>query len=184
METDQTLHAHEGAAIPRGMWTIVPDQSRVAFKVRKMGLYYVKGRFRDLAGRVDFDLDEQAAGGELTINAASISTRMPPRDWHLRTTDFLDVARHPLIRVRVEGIEPHPTGELAVAASFELHGQRRPVELFAHAHATPGPPEAVLLHVRGTLDRHDFGIRPRLPFEWVVGREVLLDAELQLARAE
>lgn len=34
------------------------------------------------------------------------------------------------------------------------------------------------VHLTGVLDRRAFGIRPRRPFEMVVGGEVLLDVEL------
>jgi polyisoprenoid-binding protein YceI len=99
-----------------------------------------------------------------------------PRDWHLRTKDFLDVKTYPAIRVSAEGVERLPSGELKLTAMFDLHGQRRPAELTAHLHEGPAP----VLHSEGVLDRRDFGIRARQPFEMVVGRGVHLDVELAL----
>jgi polyisoprenoid-binding protein YceI len=103
---------------------------------------------------------------------------MPPRDWHLRTKDFLEVKTHPEIRVTAERVERLPEGQLVVTALFELHGQRQPVELRAHLHDGPAP----VLHLQGVLDRHDFGIRARQPFEMIVGSEIHLDVELALER--
>ena len=170
-----------GQVLPTGRWRVLPDQSRIGFRVKKMGLYYVKGRFGRVEGRLD------AAGhGEVVIDAASISTRIAPRDWHLRSGDFLDVRRHPEIRVRVEAIEPASDGGVAAVAVFELHGQRGPVELRGHFHQSPhaggNGTGRLLLHLQGTLDRRAFGIRARPPVEWVVGRQVLLDVELALER--
>ena len=134
-----------------------------------------------MEGRLD-----GAGHGEVVIDAASISTRIAPRDWHLRSGDFLDVRRHPEIRVRVEAIEPASDEGVAAVAVFELHGQRGPVELRGHFHQSPDAggngAGSLLLHLQGTLDRRAFGIRARPPVEWVVGREVLLDVEVALER--
>lgn len=64
-------------------------------------------------------------------------------------------------------------------ATFEIRGHRRQVELVGHLHG--GEQDELVLHLAGELDRHDFGIRPRQPFEMVVGRRVVLDVELVLA---
>ncbi|HKH14466.1 MAG TPA: YceI family protein [Solirubrobacterales bacterium] len=163
--------------IATGSWRIAEDRSRIGFRVRKMGVYYVKGRFRSIQGRVDFGPEGLPGRGEATIEAATITTRMPPRDWQLRTADFLDVERHPLIKFTAERVAPAMNGSFTVRGQFEIHGQRRPVELGGHLHAAG---EQMALHLRGTLDRHDFGIRARQPIEMVIGDEVHLDVELGL----
>ena len=160
-----------------GTWRVSADRSRIGFRVEKMGIYHVKGRFREVEGTVE--LGPAAASGEVTIEASSVSTRMPPRDAHLRGRDFLEVKRHPSIRVSASSIEAGTDGELRVPASFELHGVRGPVELTGHTHGGDG---SLVVHLTGVLDRHAFGIRARQPFEMVVGREVLLDVELVLVR--
>ena len=161
--------------MPAGSNRVVAGRSRVGFRVKKMGLYYVKGRFDGVEGEVETGPDGSFEGGELRIDARTISTRMPPRDWHLRSKDFLEVETYPQIRVSVESL---PDGEIGVAAVFELHGQRRPAELRGHLHEGPAP----VLHLQGALDRHDFGLRARQPFEMIVGRQVHLDVELALER--
>ncbi|MGH2847514.1 MAG: YceI family protein [Thermoleophilaceae bacterium] len=168
-----------GRVLPAGRWRVLPDRSRIGFRVRKMGLYYVKGRFSRVTGTLD-----PAGRGEVVIDAASISTRIPPRDWHLRSADFLDVKRNPEIRASVDSIEPAGEGDLAAVAVIDLHGERGPVELRGHLHQSPDAGRngagRLLLHLEGTLDRHAFGIRARPPVEWIVGRDVLLDVELAL----
>jgi polyisoprenoid-binding protein YceI len=170
-------------AFPAGRWRVLPEDSRIGFRVKKMGLYYVKGSFSSMEGTV-----EGNGRSELAIDASSISTRMPPRDWHLRTSDFLDVKRHPQIRVSTDSVRPAADGAVVIVAQFELHGERRPVELRGHLHARSGDDRngapRLLLHLEGELERLDFGIRARRPVEWVVGRHVLLDAQLALAPAD
>lgn len=157
---------------------IVADRSRVGFKVRKMRLYYVKGRFDSVRGEVAVDRDGMPRQGEATIDASSITTRIPPRDLHLRSKDFLEVKRYPQIRVRGEDVRASAGGEFKVHSEFDIHGERRPVDLEGHLHRLG---DVTTLHLSGVIDRHDFGIRARQPFEMVVGDEIHLDVELALA---
>lgn len=172
----------EGAAAPVERWQVDPERSRVAFRVRKMGLYNVKGRFRRFTGHVDVGPGGELRGGQVLIEAASIDTRMPPRDWHLRTRDFLHAQRHPEISVLVEDVRGGADGMISVPAHVDLHGTREQVQLDAHLHEHPDAPDTLALHLQGTLDRHAFGVRARPPLDWVVGREVRLEVMLALQR--
>lgn len=165
----------------RWTWRVAAERSRIGFRVRKMGLYHVKGRFREAEGRVELGPDGIPVAGELSIDPATISTRIPARDWHLRTRDFLDVRRHPRIEVRAEEVNPVRDGGFRVRAAFEIHGQEREVALEGHLHA--GDPDRPILHLHGVIDRHDFGIQARQPVEMVVGAEVGLEVQLALERA-
>ena len=53
-----------------------------------------------------------AATIEATIDAASINTREPKRDEHLKSADFLDVAKYPTITFKSKKIEAGRAGEL------------------------------------------------------------------------
>lgn len=162
-----------------GDWRVLPERSHVGFRMRTMGMYFVRGRFAGVRGRVELDADGIPRRGEVEIKSASVSTRMPPRDWHLRTGEFLAASRHPCIRASAEGIEPAGDGALRVPAVLEIRGIRRPVPLIGHVHEAG---DVFVLLLLGILDRHDVDVRPRRPFEWIVGREVHLDVELVLRR--
>src|ERR687897_1434428 len=150
-----------------GRWRVLADRSRIGFRVKKMGVYYVKGRFRGVDGKLGPD-----GRGEVVVDAGSISTRIPPRDWHLRSADFLDVRRHPELRARVESIEPADDGGVAAVAVLDLHGERAPVELRGHLHRAPEADRNgdahLLVHLEGKLNRREFGIRARPPVDWIV----------------
>ncbi len=47
----ETTRSPEGA--PSGRWRVVSERSRVGFRVKKMALYHVKGRFTGVAGTVE-----------------------------------------------------------------------------------------------------------------------------------
>lgn len=168
--------------VPTGRWVVDSDRSTVGFRVRKMGMYHVKGRFRRIEGSV-----EARGGGQVVaearIPAESIFTRIPPRDAHLRSAQFLDVKRHPEIRFRAEAVGAAGGGASHVGGVLEIRGVSVPVELHAHTHGAAGESGPLRVHLQGTVDRHAFGIRPPQPFEMIVGSEVHLDVELLLERA-
>lgn len=172
----------DAGLFPAGRWIIDSDRSTVGFRVKKMGMYHVKGRFRRIEGSIEMREAGPGAAG-VRIEAGSIFTRIPPRDAHLRSSQFLDVKRHPDIRFDVETVESAADGSQRVRGAMEIRGVSVPVELHAHTHGAAGDGGPVRVHLQGTVDRHDFGIRPPQPFEMIVGSDVHLDVELLLERA-
>ena len=82
---------------------------------------------------------------ELTIQAASLDTKLAKRDTHLRSGDFFDAARHPQVRFVSDDAEL--TGEkLVVRGRLEAAGKQLPPELTAtvarstaSSRSTPAP---------------------------------------------
>ena len=73
-------------------WKIDAAHSTLEFAVKHMMFTTVKGRFTDVAGTVEFDEADPTDGrADITIAAASIDTREPKRDAHLKSADFLEV---------------------------------------------------------------------------------------------
>jgi len=191
MTTDQATAAAaaqpaEPAFIGHGTWKLLRAGSTVGFRVKKMGLYQVKGRFRTFDGHIEFAPESSSPSGELTLDAKSVSTRMPPRDWHLRTNDFLAAKQHPRIRVRAARIKPDGHGAFNVPATIELRGRAAQVDMALHALRSPeeesARPERARLHLQGIIDRHQFGIKATPPAEWVVASDVHIEAELLFER--
>jgi len=75
-------------------WILEPGHTGAEFRARHMMLTWVRGLFKDIHGTLEFDadrcLDTRFAG---EIAAAGVWTGEPQRDEHLRSADFLDVAR-------------------------------------------------------------------------------------------
>src|SRR3954454_15451305 len=94
--TDLTTTPGAVAQITDGAWQLDPTRSSVEFHVRHFyGLMTVKGEFADYDGRLDLGAEPAV---ELTLQAASLDTKMTKRDEHLRSGDFFDVERHPQVR--------------------------------------------------------------------------------------
>ena len=124
--TDQITSPTTASAT--GTWRFDPTRSSVEFHVRHFyGLMTVKGRFADYEGTLNLDADPAV---ELTIQAASLDTKLAKRDTHLRSGDFFDVEHHPQVRFVSDHAEL--TGhKLVVRGRLEAAGQQLPLELTA-----------------------------------------------------
>ena len=136
-------------------WRLDPADSIAEFRVPHFwGLLTVKGRFDRLDGRLDAD----HAGPqriELTIEAASVSTRNRRRDRHLRSADFFDVDHHPQVCFRSTAIRPGSDGSLRVDGELTAAGSRVALELEPTVEQTD---DQMQIDVRATIDQRQLGI--------------------------
>jgi polyisoprenoid-binding protein YceI len=73
-------------------WKIDPVHSVAEFKVKHMMITNVKGQFTGVSGSLSLNENDLTLSHvEATIDAASINTREPQRDTHLKSPDFFDV---------------------------------------------------------------------------------------------
>ena len=145
------------------VWEIDPAHSSVQFSVRHMMVSNVRGAFTKVAGTVRGDEQDPAhATVEATIDTSSIDTREAKRDEHLRSPDFLDVAKYPTMTFRSKKIAKTGEGRYDVTGDLTLHGVTREVVLHVEG------PSPAMKDPRGGLragasatariDRRDFGI--------------------------
>jgi polyisoprenoid-binding protein YceI len=71
----------------------------------------------------------ESSSFKVTIDAASINTRVSKRDDHLRSSDFFDVAKYPQITLVSKKITKMPDGKLAVTGDLTMHGVTKQIEV-------------------------------------------------------
>lgn len=92
-------------------YTIDPVHSSAQFSVRHMMISNVKGEFDKISGTILYDANNlDASKIEVVIDAESIDTREPERDTHLKSPDFLDVAKFPTLTFRSTGVRKAGNG--------------------------------------------------------------------------
>jgi polyisoprenoid-binding protein YceI len=115
--------------IPTGTWKVDPVHSSVEFQVKHLGIATVKGQFKEFEGTVEVGPDGAVAYG--TVQTASVDTREPQRDDHLRSADFFEVAAYPEIAFRSTAINPTGEDEFEIVGDLSMHGHTRSVTLKA-----------------------------------------------------
>ena len=178
-------------AVPVTRWNIDPAHSGVHFSVRHMMIANVRGEFGRVSGTVELDpTDVTRSTVQASIEAASINTREPQRDEHLRSPDFLDVTTYPTIEFRSTGIERRSNDRLAVTGDLTIHGVTREVTLLTEtdgvAHRDPYGNLRRGATATATLNRTDFGLTWNAVLETggiLVGEDLKVTIDVQLVAA-
>lgn len=115
--------------IPTGTWKVDPVHSSVEFHVKHLGIATVKGQFKTFEGTVE--VTDGAAQAYGTVEVASVDTREPQRDEHLRSADFFEAERYPQITFQSSAIRPVDEEEFEIDGSLTIHGVTRSITLKA-----------------------------------------------------
>ena len=160
------------------------------FKVRHMMISNVKGEFSRITGSVEFDpSNPSAARVEATIESASVNTREPQRDSHLKSRDFLDVGRYPKISFLSKRIVSTGEDRYEIVGDLTIRGVIREVTLQVES-LTPEIKDPDGLLRRGAsattrIERKDFGLTWNAVLEsggFVVGDEVDITIDVEMFR--
>lgn len=172
-------------------YRIDPAHSSAQFTVRHMMITNVRGAFSGIQGSVSYDPDDvQSTKMNVNIDASTVNTHDAQRDAHLKSADFLDVARFPTMSFQSARVEAVDGGELSITGDLTIHGVTRPVVLQVD------PPSAEAKDPWGNLrmgasattriKRSDFGLAWNQALETggiLVGDELKLALDVSLIRA-
>jgi polyisoprenoid-binding protein YceI len=146
--------------LPAGTWTVDPVHSSVEFHVKHLGIATVKGQFNGFEGTVEVSGDGARAYG--TVDVASVDTREPQRDEHLRSADFFEAERYPQITFQSTAIRPLDDEEFEIDADLTIHGVTRNVTLRATLEGTETDPqgkERIGVSASTQINRGDYNIK-------------------------
>lgn len=178
------------AAAPAGTWELDPAHTSVQFKVRHMMVSNVRGDFEKISGNVTYDEDDiSRSSADITIDANSINTRVAKRDKHLKSPDFLDAEKYPLLVFRSKRVERAGEGKLKITGDLTIRGVTREVVLDVEGPTPPVRDFQGKMRVGGTastmINRKDFGLTWNKAIETdgvVVGDEVEITIDIELVR--
>ena len=171
-------------------WQIDPAHSAAHFSVRHLMISNVRGEFTKLTGTATTNpSDHTKSSLDVTIEAASINTREPQRDDHLRSADFFDVAKYPTLTFRSTRIEALSADHFKVTGDLTIHGVTKTVALDVE-----GPTPAVKdpwgnlrtgASATTKINRKDFGLVWNGVTEAggvMVGDEIKIELEVELVQ--
>jgi polyisoprenoid-binding protein YceI len=169
-------------------WAIDPAHTTVEFAVRHMMVTTVKGYISGVEGTIAFDdADPTRSSVTVSLDAASIDTREPKRDAHLRSADFFDAARFPKITFASTMIEPESDG-YRIIGDLTMHGVTREIALsatFEGRQHDPAGMEHAGFTAHGILDRREFELTWNQSLEAagiMLGNDVRITIEVEAVR--
>ncbi len=171
-----------------GNYTIDPLHSHMGFVARHAMVTKVRGSFTDFAGTVTGGDSVQEATISVSIEAASVDTRNPDRDAHLRTGEFFNVETYPSITFNSTQVEVVSDSVLRVAGDLSIKETTRPVSIdfeYGGAATDPFGMQRVGFEGRTSLLRSDFGMTFNAALETggvLVSDKITLEIEISAVK--
>jgi len=170
-------------------YNIDSAHSAAQFSVRHLMVSNVRGEFSKLTGTVVYnDASPSAIKIDANVDVATINTREPQRDTHLKSADFFDVAKYPAFTFKSTGAKKTAQG-LDVAGQLTIHGVTKPVVLHVSGITKEIKDPFGLLRRGATattvINRKDFGMTWNKNLDgggMVVGDEVTITLDIEVTR--
>jgi polyisoprenoid-binding protein YceI len=172
-----------------GRYELDTAHTAVEFVARHI-LTKVRGRFTDFAGVVDMAARPEDSHVKVEVKTASIQTNVEQRDQHLKSDDFLNVEKWPLMTFESTAIRS--TG----GTGFEMDGEltirdvTRPITLAGEYLGTQTNPygKTVLAATATTrLKREDWNVSWNMVLEtggFLVSKEIDLEIEVEAVKVD
>jgi polyisoprenoid-binding protein YceI len=169
-------------------YTLDPAHSTVGFAVTHMVINTVHGKFDEFTGTISMD-GTQVKDATGTIQVKSINTGIERRDNHLKSADFFDAAKFPMITFQTKRAEKQGSDTVLVG-DFTMHGVTKELSLPVTIKGPIKDPwgnSRIGLQARTKLNRRDYGLKYNQALETgalVVGDEVELEINAEAVKAK
>ena len=170
-------------------WELDGSHTRLTFKLRHLIFQHIKGRFERCGGVLFLDrLQPSLSSAEVWVDLSSIDTESEERDAHVKSAEFLDVARFPRATFTSTTVDVQGS-EVIVNGRLNLHGIVRDVALTVRPatmppHAEPGQRQSFSINAQ--INRQEFGLRWNQDLDvggGILGDKVDLQAHVEVVRA-
>lgn len=179
----------DGEVLPApGFFALDPAHTHVGFCVRHMMIAKVRGRFSAFHGTLKVGDEPGDSEVEVTVDLASVDTKDPQRDAHLRSADFFDVENFPTMAFRSTRILSVDGDCFRLDGDLTLHGVTRPIALdvmFDGVGTAADGGQRMGFSASGQIDREAFGLTWNQALETggvLVGKLIRIDIEAELVR--
>jgi polyisoprenoid-binding protein YceI len=171
--------------VEKTTYAIDPAHTSVEFVVRHLMITKVRGRFTGVVGTIELQPGSDVPSAvQVRIDAATIDTREPQRDTHLKSADFFEVEAHPTLQFISTGVEGAPNN-FTIYGNLTIHGVTREValkgEFEGRATDTWGG-QRIGYSASTAINRKDFGLTWNAALESggvMVGDEVRIELNVQ-----
>jgi polyisoprenoid-binding protein YceI len=144
-------------------WKIDPLHSAAQFSVRHMMISTVRGEITGITGSVTYDPQHPSeASVQATLDCSTINTGVAKRDAQLKSADFFDVTRYPLMKFQSKRVEVAGSGKLKIVGDLTINASTNEVTLEVEGPTAPirdpRGNEKIGLTASTQISRKTFGI--------------------------
>jgi len=168
-------------------YQIDPAHSEATFQVRHL-ITKVRGRFPEFEGTITFAPGDVANSSVVfAIQTRSIDTNQAQRDEHLRSADFFDVEKFPLLTFKSTAVAARGDSQFDVTGELTIRGVTKTIVLpvaYLGAAKDPWGKDKVAFEAEITLNRKDYGLNWNAALEtggFLVGDDVKVSLSIQAA---
>jgi polyisoprenoid-binding protein YceI len=165
-----------------GTWQLDPYHTQVEFSAKHLGMMTVRGYFDDVSTKAEIDpAHPENAKVEATISTASIRTNNPTRDDDIRSSNFLEVDKFPVMTFKSTSVIPVGPGRYTLTGDLTIKGNTRPVTLEVTNYGEFNDPgmmgHRIAYGAAGKINRKDFG----LSFNAILDGRFVVSEDIQIA---
>src|SRR5262249_44352902 len=146
-------------------WGLEQGHCKAIFVCGHDGIAPVTGWFTQIMGGVEYDgKNLKTAHCTAYIESKSLNTGLSVRDFHLKSPDFFDVEKYPLIKFESTAIKPVSPGKFKMEGSMEIRGIKKPVVFDCSGPVGPivedeKKQKRIGVTAKTSVNRQDFGIK-------------------------
>ena len=161
-------------------YALDPVHTSVSFRIKHLGVTNVHGRFNDVSGMLRFDeASPENFSIVVQVKTASVYTANSTRDNDLRSPNFFDAKKYPLIEFKSTSVKKIDAETYEVRGDLNLHGVSRPLKvaaLMTGAGQDPWGNYRIGFETAFKIKRSDFGMADALN---IAGDEVRLTINVE-----
>ena len=168
-------------------WVLDPSHSELMFKVKHLMITNVKGEFKNFTAQIDHE-DFTKGNVSVTIDATSIFTNNSDRDNHLKSADFFDVEKFPVLVFESSSMKKLSDDEYKLTGNLTIKGISHEITLdveFGGTNKDPWGNEKAGFSFEAKINRKDWGLNWNAALETggvLVSDEVKLVGEVQFVK--
>jgi polyisoprenoid-binding protein YceI len=164
-----------------GTWQLDPYHTQVEFSAKHLGMMTVRGHFAEVTTTGDIHPDRpETSSVQARISTASIRTNHEARDNDLRSGNFLEVEKYPLMMFASTSIEPAGEDQYKLTGDLTIKRNTHPVTLDVRKYGEFNDPmmgHRIAYGATTQINRRDFG----LSFSMVLDGRFVVSEEIQIS---
>ena len=164
-----------------GNWQLDPYHTQIEFSAKHLGMMTVRGYFDEFSATADIDPGHpETSSVEVTISTASIRTNNGVRDNDLRSSNFLEVDKYPVITFKSTSVEPAGPDRYTLTGDVTIKGNTSPLSLQVTRYGEFNDPgmmgHRIAYGAQTKINRKNFG----LSFNAILDGRLVVSEEIQI----